>query len=82
MLLSGAERQDVAPLILGVDRLSDQTTHGSSQVGLPGSEDAQVGTAVGHRDPQRLAVSGNGVGTVFAWGAEPAERDGIGNRDA
>ena len=30
VLLSGAERQDVAPLVLRVDRLSDQTTHHSS----------------------------------------------------
>ena len=81
VLLSRLHRQHPALLPAVVERLpSDATWHASQEL-LTTRHDAKIGSAVGHRVPERLPFGDDDVHPVVARSTKYAETDRIDRRD-
>jgi hypothetical protein len=77
VLLAGAQRRDVRPGALGVDRLTDEAPGQAAHEGGGGGEEAEVGPAQRERRPERLALPHHHVGAERPRGAQQPGGDRV-----
>ena len=77
VLLAGLQRQHEAAAALAVVGLADQPSRQSADQVLGAGHEADVGAAVGRRQPQLLTFPDRDVSTVVAGGGEQGQADRV-----
>src|SRR5712692_11539488 len=65
VLLAGRERQTKGAAPLGVLRLPDEATRDLTLLRRPTRQETEDGTAIVHRDPERLRLAARDVDALF-----------------
>ena len=77
VLFAGLQGQHPAALAVAIDCLADEPARHLADVLLPAGQETQIGTAVGHRIAQALALGDGNVRAIFPRPFQQAQADRI-----